>query len=133
MPLGIALGIVAGTLAWSLAYVSNALPSDPGFAAVSWVPFALLFGFISWVLLSLTSRTRRYRSSAIARLRLALPAAGLGAAILGVALSFACGPTSCDVHPLWPYGVVLSAIGLFVFLAGLTLAAAFPPEGPSVS
>jgi hypothetical protein len=62
-----------------------------------------------------------------------VPASGLAASIFGVALSLSCDPTSCRIHPFEPYGVVLSAIGLFVFLVGLTLAAAFPPEGTGVS
>lgn len=106
---------------------------DVVFAALTWLPFAFLFGFTAWVLSSLTSRTARSRPSAIARLRIALPASGLAVSIFGVALSFSCDPTSCRIHPFEPYGVILSAIGLFVFLVGLTLAAAFPPEGTSVS
>jgi hypothetical protein len=98
--------------------------------AVAWIPFAILYGFVGWLTSVLTSgHTHRHRSM-IARLRILLPASGLAVSIFGIALSFTCGPAGCHLHPYRPYGIVLSALGLIVFLGGLTLAAAFPPEAP---
>jgi hypothetical protein len=108
------------------------VPGNELFGVLTWLPFAVLFGFTAWLVASLTSGRGWHRLSVITRLRIAMPASGLGVSILGVALSFTCDPTSCSIHPLESYGVILSAIGLFVFLAGLILAAAFPPEATSV-
>jgi hypothetical protein len=122
----ISFGVAAGALLWSLSLLGYAsfAPGSEWYVVMTWLPFVLLFGFTAWLVLGLTSGQKQYRPSAIARLRVALPVSGLGMSIFGIALHF----VSFD-----PYGVVLSAVGLFVFLAGLTLAAAFPPEQMSVS
>lgn len=99
---------------------------------ITWGPFAFLFGFIGWLVSRMNSGRVRYRPSAIARLRVLLPSLGLAMSIFGVAVAFTCDPTSCRIHPFRLAGIVMSAIGLFVFLAGLTLAAAFPPDGTIV-